>query len=89
MRKLPTKLKQILDPLTEPEKLDLLDALRYPYVLEDLKEVNRELDQPADEETLELAADLYVYEGKNDAGVSHWANLEEAIRLAKERTGKE
>lgn len=89
MRRLSTKLKRILDPLTEPEKLDLLDALRYPYVLEDLREVNRELDRPADEKTLELAADLYVYEGKNDAGASHWANLEEAIRLAKEQMRKE
>ena len=89
MRNLPTKLKQILDPLTEREKLDLLDALRYPYILEDLRKVNWELDQPADEETLELAADLYVYEGKNNAGVSHWTNLEEAIRLAKERLRKE
>lgn len=93
MRKAPMKLEKrlnmnlqtILNTLTAEEKAELLDALLYPHVLEDLVT----LDDGADPRILAKAADLYVYGNKRDANVSYWANLEEAIRLAKEQMGKE
>lgn len=87
-RPLNEKLNTIMSNLTEHEKSEIYDYLRYDHVRDDVashvyQEDKTGKDYNVSDETLEKvidkAAARYVYQGDYDCNLDYWANIDNLV----------
>lgn len=85
------RLEKIMHALKADEKDMLYRHLWKQYVLEDMHSfieiLNFEgfLECDVEDEILDYAANLYVYEGEYDCNLTYWDNIGNVIEMAEER----
>lgn len=57
------------------------------HVMDDVRSHARDMGLAINEDLVGFAAEIYVYEGEYDCNLDYWSNIENAVRLAMERSG--